>query len=304
MLEQRELHVGEHELVVALRDEQSARELGRVDRRARRRRARRRPSGRRPGAPTRDRRTTRPATSSTSTVASARSSATARSATAGLPGTAYTTSPCSCAAATRRVDDLAVRRLEVGSGVVDVVERRERHSGAARSSTAGCRSVRTYRCVADSSAARATGRRWSAPAGPRPTATIRSAIVRASRRWLDTARGSPSAGTRRPSGSSSRTRGSIVHVGLARPGGRRTRSTRVGVLQTRAHRRAAERRRAALGSSQAPCRSCAAERPWAACAPVARSASVTFDTPLARRRSRTRSRSRCSWSSPTPTTAS
>ena len=48
VLEQRELHVGEHELVVALRDEQSARELGRVDARARRRRARRRPSDRRP----------------------------------------------------------------------------------------------------------------------------------------------------------------------------------------------------------------------------------------------------------------
>ena len=60
VLEQRELHVGQHERVVALRDQEPAARARRRRWRARRRRARRRPSGRRRAAPTRGRRTTRP----------------------------------------------------------------------------------------------------------------------------------------------------------------------------------------------------------------------------------------------------
>src|SRR5262245_28662871 len=44
---------------------------------------------------------------------------------------------------------------------------------ATRSSSAGWRNVRANRCEDDIKAARATGRRWSAPAGPQPTATSR-----------------------------------------------------------------------------------------------------------------------------------
>ena len=100
MLEQRELHVGQHERAVALRDQQRAGELGEVD-----------------GAAVDDacvtlhrvdaeahpgevgERDARDQHEVDVRVAS-RSNATVRSATAGLPGTAYTTSPCSPAAST------------------------------------------------------------------------------------------------------------------------------------------------------------------------------------------------------------
>ena len=114
------------------------------------------------------------------------------------------------AAATRRAAISRVRRLQIGGGVVDVVERRERHARGAESSTAGCRSVRAYRCDDDSSAARATGRRWSAPGG---SEADRDDPVRHRRVLRRSPRRSPWAGTRRTWGSRARTAGFDVDVG-------------------------------------------------------------------------------------------
>ena len=130
VLEQRELHVGEHELVVALRDQQPT--------------ARARPKfdgaavddprvavhrDRRRAAPTRGRRTTPPRPVRRSTVAIGAQQRHRALGDRRTPGTAYTTSPCACAAATRRATISRVRGLEVVGGVVHVVERRERHAG-------------------------------------------------------------------------------------------------------------------------------------------------------------------------------
>ena len=113
--------------------------------RARRRRARRRPSGRRRGAPTRGRRTTGPATSSTSTGGVGAQQRDRALGDHRAPGHRVHDLAVLVRGGDQRVDDLARTRTRGRGGVVDVVERRERHASAARSSTAGWRSVRANR---------------------------------------------------------------------------------------------------------------------------------------------------------------
>ena len=119
-----------------------------------------------------------PGTISTSTFA-ARSSSTVFSATFGLPGTAYTTSPCVCAASTT-YDAIALYTASRSSPrVVEPVERLERDAAARR----GRRSPGGERCArialaTRSNAASAAGRTRSAPAGPSPTTTTRARLTR------------------------------------------------------------------------------------------------------------------------------
>ena len=72
------------------------------------------------------------------TRSSARSARTERSSTSGEPGTAYSTSPCSTAAATTAVDDRRVDVLEAVGRLVDVVERRRRRARGRRSGGGPC----------------------------------------------------------------------------------------------------------------------------------------------------------------------
>ena len=178
-LEERELHVGEHEPGVALREQHRARESGGVDgERARRRSPARRSSGRCPD------------------VFHAMSANE-------MPGHDLDVDPDPAQqghralgdrrAARHRVRDLAVlvrglddprrdRRVdgvEVVAAVVEEVERFEvRDPRAPDPSTAGWRAVRTYRTGMRSNAARAAGRSRSTPAGPSPTTTTRGRLTR------------------------------------------------------------------------------------------------------------------------------
>ena len=167
-------------LVVALRDQDPPGELGRRRWRGRRRRARRPSIG---STPRRDpgqvgERHARDQLDARRTAAS-RSSATVRSATAGLPGTAYTTSTVPCAAATSVAAISAYADSRSGAASYTVVERLERDAGGHEVVDRGVvHRAREALRRRHQRRARATGRRWSAPAGPRPTTTIRSAMTR------------------------------------------------------------------------------------------------------------------------------
>ena len=151
-------------------------------------------------APTRGRRTTAPGTTLDLDLAAIAARAAARPCARrppGCPGTAYTTSPCSSRGGDQRVDAISrVRRLEVGRGVVDVVERRRTscRRRRARRPRDGAR-VRTKRaaCALERGARRRE--EVVGPGRPRPTTTTRPGTLRATRRGRrPSGRGSPCGG--------------------------------------------------------------------------------------------------------------